>query len=422
MNFTAIRTTLAVLAASSFASAADDAGWPRWRGPRDNGSVASAQLPKRIDASRVLWKAPLPGKGCSTPIVSRNTIYVTAPVGGKDALLAFDLTGKQLWQTTFGEEDKGRHRNASGANPSPVTDGKTIFVTFKSGHFAAVNPDGSIRWQKNLVKDFGPVKLFWDFGTSPVLTEKHVVIARMHNGESWLAAFDQDTGALRWKTPRNYEVPREVDNGYTTPLVIRHEGREALLTWGAQHLTAHAADDGKLLWSCGNFNPGDNSLWPAVASPVVADGVAIVCFGRADKGQPRLHGVKLGGKGNVTATHRLWMREDAGAFVPTPAEYKGKLYVLTDRGQVECLDPRSGKTLWSEPLPRSSSNYYASPLVANGVLYAAREDGAVHVAQVEGGFKLLSETKFDDRVIASLVAAENRLFIRGESQLYCVAD
>jgi outer membrane protein assembly factor BamB len=115
------------------------------------------------------------------------------------------------------------------------------------------------------------------------------------------------------------------------------------------------------------------------------------------------------------------MRDDTGAFVPTPAEYKGRVYILSDRGQVDCLEPATGKTLWSEALPRSSSNYYASPLIANGILYAAREDGAVFVVRVEGGFELLAENKFDDRLIASLVPMGNRLLIRGEKTLYSVA-
>lgn len=396
------------------------ANWPHWRGPQVNGSAPAHKPPTQLDSTKVLWKAALPGKGCSTPIIWDNRVYVTAPVEGRDALLAFDWAGKKLWQTPLGEEDKGKHRNGSGANPSPVTDGTGLFVAFKSGNLAAINLDGSVRWRANLVEKFGPVRLFWDFGTSPVLTEKNVIMARMHQGDSWLAAFDKQTGEMRWKTARNYEVPREIDNGYTTPVVIRHAGREALLTWGAQHLTVHDAADGKLLWSCGNFNPTSSALWPAVASPVVVDGVAVVCFGRADRGIPRLHGIKLDGQGDVTATNRLWVREDAGAFVPTPAEYKGKLYVLSDRGQIDCIDPKTGKTLWSESLPRSSSNYYASPVVAGGVMYVAREDGAAYVVQVEGGFKLLSEGRFDDRVIASIVPAADRIFVRGEANLYCI--
>lgn len=408
---------LTLLAAA--AARAEDAGWPNWRGPQASGVAPAGTYPAKLDDAHLRWQAALPGKGVSTPIVWQRRIYVTAPVGGQDALLAFDWNGQPLWQTKFGSETPGRHRNGSGSNPSPVTDGRSIFVNFKSGHLAAINLDGSVRWQTNLVEKFGPVQLFWDYGTSPVLTEKFVVIARMHAGESWLAAFDRETGELRWRTPRNYTVPREVDNGYTTPLVFRHDGREALLTWGAEHLTGHDAATGALLWSCGGFNPTAASLWPAVASPVIADGMAIICFGRADKGSPRLHGIRLGGQGDVTATHRAWMREDTGAFVPTPAEYQGKVYVLSDRGQLDCLEPRTGKTLWSETLPRSSSNFYGSPLIADGRMYAVREDGSAMVIQIEGGVKILAERKFEDRVIASIVPANGRLFVRGEKHLYC---
>lgn len=406
----------ATLATAGTAPARD---WPNWRGPLASGTAPAGTYPKTLDDAHLRWQVALPGKGTSTPVVWQRRIYLTAPVGGQDALLAFDWDGHPLWQATLGGEAPGKHRNASGSNPSPVTNGQGIFAAFKSGRLAAINLDGSVRWQINLVEKFGPVQLFWDYGTSPVLTENFVVIARMHAGESWLAAFDQATGALRWQTPRNYKGPVESDNGYTTPLVIRQDGREALLTWGAQHLTAHDAASGALLWSCGDFNPSAASFWPAVASPVIADDMAIVCFGRADKGSPRLHGIRLGGRGDVTTTHRVWTREDTGAFVPTPAVHDGKVYVLSDRGLLDCLDPKTGKTLWSEALPRSSSNFYGSPLIADGRLYAVREDGSAFVIQLDGGVKILAERKFADRVIASIVPAADRLLIRGEKHLYC---
>jgi outer membrane protein assembly factor BamB len=129
----------------------------------------------------------------------------------------------------------------------------------------------------------------------------------------------------------------------------------------------------------------------------------------------------LGGKGDVTATHKLWQREDTGAFVPTPAEYKGRVYVLSDHGQLDCLDPVSGKTHWSETLPRTNSNFYASPLIVGGIMYAARENGHVYVARVEDRFELLSEYKFADKIIGSLVPLGNRLLVRGEANLYCIA-
>jgi len=403
----------------SFHALAGTDDWPQRRGPFDSGSTQAGLTPTSLEDTNLAWKVELPGKGCSTPIFYEKRIYVTAPVGGNDAVLAYDWEGKLLWKKEFSAETPGKHRNASGCNPSPVTDGKLIFVAYKSGTLAALNLDGSIRWQKNLVALFGPVNLFWDFGTSPVLTEKDVVMARMHGGESWLAAFDKETGELRWKTDRTYAVPREVDNGYTTPQVIQHEGKQALLSWGAEHLTIHDAAKGSLVWSCGDFNPAKSPLWPAIASSVVVDGMAVVCFGRADKGAPRLHGIKLGGGGDVTTTNRAWLREDVGAFVPTPVGYKGRVYVLSDRGQLDCVEPVTGKSVWTETLPRSSSNFYASPVIAGGVMYAPREDGTVFVLQIEDGFKVLAERKFEDRVIASVVPAKERVLVRGEAFLYC---
>lgn len=402
-------------------SSEPDKDWPRWRGPQDNGSTEFGTYPVKFDAANVLWRAALPGKGCSTPIVWQQTIYVTAPVEGNDALLAFDWSGKQRWQATFGEQNEGKHRNGSGSNASPVTDGDGLFVYFKSGTLAAVNLDGSVRWKTNLVERFGQDTLYWDHGTSPVVTDKYVVMARMHHGESWLAAFDKTTGDMVWKVARNYETPQEGDHGYATPLVIHHAGKQALLVWGAQHLTIHDAADGSVLWSCGNFNPESDKLWPSISTPVIVGDMAIIAFGRNDRGKPRLHGIQLGGSGDVTETNHIWKRDDVGTFVPSPVVWKGRVYLVRDRGEVECLDPATGTTIWTDTFPSNRASYYASPLIANGVLYAPREDGVVFVASVaDDKFKLLAENNMEEPVIGSPVPASNRLFIRGEKHLFCL--
>jgi outer membrane protein assembly factor BamB len=399
--------------------AADTSNWPAWRGPHSNGSTTRGSYPVQLDPTNALWTADLPGKGCSTPIVWHQHIFLTAPTNGVDAVLALNWNGTPLWMTTFNQESPGAHRNGSGSNPSPATDGQALFVRFKSGTLAALDLAGKVLWQSNLLDAFGPENLYWDQGTSPVLTRNSVIVARMHGGDSWLAAFDKGTGKIRWKVPRNYQTPVEGDHAYATPLVILHQGKEAVLTWGAQHLTAHDAADGKLLWTCGDFNPQAVANWPAVASPVVARDVAVVACGRADRGQPRLYGIKLGGSGDVTATHRLWKREDTGTFVPTPTEYKGRIYLLRDRGEVECLDPLTGNTLWKDAFPKASSNYYASPLIAGDNLYAAREDGVIFVARIHPKFELAAENKMNERTVASPVAVSDRLFIRSEHHLFC---
>ena len=395
-----------------------DANWPRWRGVDDTGSVPDGVYPAKLE--KPVWKTPLPGKGCSTPIVFEKRIYVTAPVNGSDAVLALDWNGKEVWQTAFGPEKRGKHRNGSGSNASPATDGKTVFAYFKSGTFAALDLNGKVRWQTNLVESFGPDTLYWDHGTSPVLTEKFVIMTRMHDGESWLAAFDKATGKLQWKVARNYETAVEGDHGYSTPLVLKQGGKERLLVWGAEHITLHDTEAGKVLWTCGEFNTENKPNWPTVASPVTVADLAVVPYGRADRGQPRLHGIKLGASsGSGTGGQRLWKREDVGTFVPTPAVHQGRVYIVRDRGEIECLEPSTGKTLWSDSFPRASANFYASPVIAGSNLYAAREDGVVFVAKIEPKFELISENNLGEKVIASPVPASNRLLMRGEKHLFC---
>jgi outer membrane protein assembly factor BamB len=370
----------------------------------------SGAYPVRFDSStNVLWKIPLEEKGCSTPIVWDGRIYLTTPIEKQDALVALDTAGKSVWQIKFGSEREGKNANGSGCNSSPSTDGKTIFAYFKSGTLAAVDMDGTLRWKTNLQERYGKDTLYWDIGTSPVLTENDVVVAVMHHGSSYLAAFDKLTGNLHWKIARDYSTPVEGDHSYATPQVVSLKGREALLVWGAMHLTAHDAADGKMLWECGDFNPDNKLNWVAVASAVVLGDRVVIPYGRGE----RLHGIDLEGK-------RVWLRKDTGSFVPTPAAYKGKVYLLHDRGEIECIDPKDGKTLFTRKLPRTSSNYYSSPTLADDKIYAAREDGTIFVVSVDDPYEILSQNEMGERVIASPVPVDGRLLVRGEKHLFCI--
>jgi outer membrane protein assembly factor BamB len=400
-----------------------EANWPAWRGPQANGSTRSGDYPARWKADEVAWKVALPGKGSSSPIVWQGTIYVTTPADGQDAVLALDWEGKQRWLTKLGPESAPKHKTlGSSCNSSPVTDGHGVFVYFRSGHFAALEFDGKVRWQANLTERFGQERLFWDQGSSPIVTDRHVILARLHGGESWIAGFDKATGEMRWQVPRMFKAPTENDNGYSTPVLFEQAGKKALLIWGADHLTAHDATDGTLLWTCGGFNPEGTGFWPAISTPVIQDGIVVVPVGRDDRpGQARVHGIRLGGSGDVTDTHRAWKRGDTGVFVTAPAEYDGRIYLLRHRGEVVCLDPATGKTLWEDAFPRTSAPYYSSPVIAHGILYAAREDGVVFTARVGDRFALLGEQPMGERVIASPVPVANRILIRGDKHLFCVS-
>ena len=396
------------------------ADWPSWRGPADNGSIAGDNFPSALDPKEAIWKTGLSGKGCSTPIVVGEKIFVTVPADGNDSLACFDPSGKMLWQTPMGQENAGKHRNGSGSNASPISDGSAVFVYFKSGTFAAVDLDGTTRWKKDLTKLYGKAELYWDHGTSPVLTEDNVIMARMHGGDSWVAAFDKKDGREVWKVARNFETPREGDHGYATPVILNIDGKESVLVYGAEQLTLHDASTGKSFWSCGNFNPDKTELWPTIATPVVLDDIAVVAAGRNDRRLPLLYGVSLTGSGDMTETGHVWKRDDTGTFVPSPATLDGKVYLLRDLGEFECLDPATGKTLWAGKFPKHRKKFYSSPLIAGGKLYAIREDGVMFVADIsDGRLEILSEHKLGESVIGSPIPLGNNILVRSEKHLYC---
>lgn len=407
-----------VLVLAQAGAVAED--WPAWRGPAATGATLTGNYPVTFTPQTALWKVSLPGKGASTPIVWQNRVYLTCPAEDQNAVLAFDLNGKQLWATTLGAESKPKHKTlGTSCNGSPVTDGQGIFVRFRSGILAALEMDGKVRWQLDLTARFGPESYVWDQGSTPVLTEQHVIYPRMHNGDSWIAGFDKRTGEMKWQVKRNFEVPTENNNSYTTPVFFQYQGQQAFLIWGADHLTAHAAKDGKLLWTYGGVNPRGTGNWPAIATPVIHNGIAIVPVGRDDRTQGRMEGVRIDGAGDVSKTHRVWNRDDFGIFCCTPVLYQDRVYLMRPRGILVCLDPATGKTIWEQTLPDITTKYYSSPVIANGLLYMAPESGTVYVCRVGEKFELLAQNALGERIIASPVPVNNRLLVRTDKTLYC---
>jgi outer membrane protein assembly factor BamB len=111
-------------------------------------------------------------------------VFLTGQEKGQNLAVCLDLRGRTLWRRAIGEHRSGKHRKASGSNPSSVVDGEYVFVYFKSGDLACLDLDGEIRWQKNLQEMFGEDTLWWDLGTSPVLTSELVVIACIQSDDS----------------------------------------------------------------------------------------------------------------------------------------------------------------------------------------------------------------------------------------------
>ena len=357
---------LAVVALVSSASAAEN--WPQWRGPHSNGVAENGDYPVEFSGDKnVAWMVALPGVGCSTPIVWDDSVFVTCGIDGQDGVVCYGMDGSERWRRQLGPERPGKYRNGSGSNPSPVTDGKHVVVYFKSGTLACFDLSGRERWRLNLQEKFGKDTLWWDVGTSPVLSGDRVIVAVIQAGDAYLVALDLASGEALWKEPRQYKCSQESDQAYATPDVVSIDGRQQLVVWGADHLTGHDLATGKLIWECGGFNRDDRPNWRVIASAAIERDIAIVPYGRGEF----LAGIRLGGEGDVTTSHRVWEKQgrELGADVPTPVVHDGLAYILNDAGHLTCLNVQTGDELWSDNLPRNRNKFFASPVLAGDKLY-----------------------------------------------------
>ena len=139
-----------------------------------------------------------------------------------------------------------------------------------------------------------------------------------------------------------------------------------------------------------------------------------------------LTGIRMGGEGDVTQSHVAWTRQETSADVPTPTIANGRVYVVRDvkqnRGTVDCLDLKSGQTIWSGQLPRHRLTFRSSPVYADGHLYVTRQDGTVFVLDADGGdFRLVSENRVaDEHTVATPVLFDGSILLRTEDHVFMI--
>jgi arylsulfatase A-like enzyme/outer membrane protein assembly factor BamB len=419
---------LKVLPAAARRVSAKSSSWPNWRGPLLDGVAGgSGYATSWSPTENVRWKVTLPGLGASTPVVWGERLVLTCGIDGHDGAICFDRAGKELWRQRLGDVRPGKHKKATGCNSSPVTDGEHVWVYFKSGELACLSlATGDVVWKTNLQDRFGEDTLWWDLGTSPVLTAKAVVVAVMQTGPSYLAAFDRLSGELLWKHDRMLDAPEEAAQSYSTPVVLTgnpawQEPAEMLVVLGADHVTAHDAADGRELWRVGGLNPTGHKFFRSIASPVVAGEYVIAPYARGKS----VTAIRRGGSGDVTASHVAWMREPLGADVPTPAVRDGRMVIAGDKGEVSCLDIATGKTLWEGQLPKNRNAYSASPVIVDGRVMLTREDGhswllAWPTDAAEQAFTVVGEGMVDEMTVATPVCVDGEIFLRTHDSLWCI--
>lgn len=387
-------------------TAQESGDYVSWRGPSGLANYGQQKLPVRWgDANSIAWQIGLPGRGGSTPLVVNDHVYVTSSDGAYNLLTRLATDGHIEWTRTLGAAVESKHAKATAANSSPVSDGEQIYAYFKSGQLTCLDLDGTVRWDVNLQSQYAENTLWWDLGTSPVLTQNAVIVAVIQSGPSFLLALDKKDGRELWRTDRQMNVNNESNQSYTTPCVYTHEGQQYILTLGADHVTLHAADDGRELWRIGGFNPNNEQYVRSISSPIIAGDYAICPYDRGTT----LTAFRLGDD-PASKPEQAWKLTDLGSDVPTPTADANHVYVLGDKGLVSSINIEDGSLVWQEALPKHRRNFSSSPVLAGGNIYCTREDGTTFVVSTDG--KLIAENSLEGAETVSTLVPFGQLLLQ----------
>jgi outer membrane protein assembly factor BamB len=382
-------------------TAAGAADWTGFRGPGGSAVSDEKGLPVTWSATEnVRWKADLPGRGLSNPVITGGKIFVTACSGYKQSrlhVLCFSVAdGKKLWERQFTATGNTQcHPKTNMAAPSPTTDGKAVYALFATGDLAALDLDGNLLWYRSLVRDYPDITNQVGMAASPVVAGRTLLLPLENAGDSFAAGLDVATGQNRWKLPRARGI------NWVTPLVRNAGGHTEAIFQTDQDVTAYDADTGKELWCLTGRSPS------AIASPVLADGLVLVPGGEFLAIKPS--------KDSETPDV-VWKSNKLQTGYASPVYHQGKVYVLLAIG-LRCADGKTGKELWTQRVRSGSS---ATPVIADGRAYVTAEDGRVTVIQLGDEPKVLAVNEMKDVLLATPAVADRALFFRSDSALYCV--
>lgn len=392
-----------------------DADWRAWRGPGGNGIAAAGQEPPTAwsETQNVLWSAPVPGRGHSSPtVVGGRVVLTTADDAAQvQSVVAFDrATGKQVWKTDLhrGGFPPKIHTKNSHASGTVASDGERLFAVFFNGeavHVSALDLEGKKLWQVNA----GPLKprqYQHGYGASPALYKSLVLVAvdSDDTGGGFIAALDAKTGKMKWRTAR------PVKSSFSSPVVAKLAGRDQLLLTGCDIVAAYDPNTGKPLWSA----EGTTS---ATCGTMVWSGDLV--FGSGGWPKSETVCVRADGSGKV-----VW-KNTQKCYEQSLLAHDGHVYAINDVGVAFCWSAADGSEKWNA---RISGKASASPVLVGGNIHVSDERGTTTVFRADPKeYREVARNRLGDEALATPAFCGGRIYARvaktsgGRQEfLYCI--
>ncbi len=427
----------ALILATVAAFSVEAAQWPQWRGPDGQGHAVGGGYPLEwSETKNVAWKAEVPGRAWSSPVVDEETVWMTTALETplpkeKEAERLRANTGDQpltlLEKVEFRaigidratgrlrhdvlllsvNEPQWVHALNSYASPTPVLHDGRLYAHFGALGTACLDTGAAkVVWKNTdltVMHENGP-------GSSPVLWQGRLIFHMDGSNQQYIAALDAETGKLAWKTARSGEMHQnpQLKKSYGTPLVLPVGGSEVLLSPASNWLYAYDAA-GKELWKVPYGGLGF-SLTPR---PVSGHGLFYMSTGFM---KPEMLAVRLEA-GDGKAPEIAWRATKNVPTMPSPVLLGGELYFVNDSGMLSCLDAKTGEEHYRERLP---GEFSAAPTVADGRLYFSNRAGATLVVAGGPKFQVLATNQLPGKIMASLAAVDGTFYLRTDAALWAI--
>ena len=423
------------------------ANWPQFRGADSRGIGSSEKLPLVWGTdTNVAWRAEVPGRGWSSPIVWGNQVFLTtaisdgeleppkkglyfggdrpSPPNHRQRWMALCLardSGKILWSTELhaGLPTTPIHLKNSYASETPVTDGKHLYALFGSVGLFCLDLKGKVVWSHPME----PRKMRYGWGTSasPVLHEGKVYVVNDNEEASSRTALDANSGKVLW------QVPRDEPSNFSTPYLWKNPKRTELVVPGRNQVRSYDSK-GQVLWHL----QGLSSI--VIPTPFEADGLLYLSAGYVGdnlKLNKPVYAIRPGGSGDLTLPEGsrsssivAWLEANSAPYNPSPLVYEGRFYVLWDFGFLSCREARSGREIYPKQRLKADGTvgFTSSPWAYRGKVFCLSEDGDTYVVTAGDQHHLERVNALDELCMATPAIAGDQLFIRTASRLYCLRE
>lgn len=400
------------------------ADWPQYMGPDRNGISAETGLMHAWPAEgpAVLWTTPL-GEGFAGPAIANGEVYILDRVENKTDILrclSFE-NGTELWNISYDAPGTVGH---NGSRTAPTVDDKYVYTVGLMGNFLCTDrKTHQVKWQKNLVTDFGSELPRWGVAQCPLLY-KDVVIVCPQAPDAFTVAYDRETGDIRWKTPSPGLA------GYVSPVIATLDGVEQLVVVSASNKDASvkgavsglSLKDGSVLWRYDGWQ-----CWIPIPYPTPVAGDRLFITGGYGAGSVMLQVKKSGANFEVSEVYRL-DSETCGSQVHQPIIYKDHIYLNSNSNEskrgLSCFT-LDGKLKWrTTDTPDLPIFGLGSLIFADGMLIMLDGNtGILHLVEPNpDGYKELARTPVVEgrEMWAPLALTDGKLLVRSQSGMKCL--